>query len=64
MSKEKKKKPGWVKVILLYFGLQIDGMFSSLDRLRRKTPANGIDRKEFIRLLVDEYHETTNVGKY
>lgn len=38
-------------------------MFSSLERLRRKTPANGIDRKEYIRLLVDEYHETTNVGK-
>lgn len=38
-------------------------MFSSRFRLKRKTPPNGIERKEFIRLLVDEYYETTNVGK-
>lgn len=39
-------------------------MFSSRFRLKRKTPPNGIERKEFIRLLVDEYYETTNVGKH
>lgn len=39
-------------------------MFSSKERLAIRTPANGIDRKEFIHLLVDEYYETTNVGKY
>lgn len=38
-------------------------MFSSRERLQEKTPANGIDRKEFINLLVDEYYETTNVGE-
>lgn len=38
-------------------------MFSSSERLQKKTPANGIDRKEYINLLVDEYYETTNVGK-
>lgn len=39
-------------------------MFSSRERLQQKTPANGIDRKEFINLLVDEYYETTNVGEF
>lgn len=38
-------------------------MFSSKERLAQRTPANGIDRKEFIHHLVDEYYETTNVGK-
>lgn len=39
-------------------------MFSNKERLRQRTPANGIDRKEFINHLVDEFYETTNVGKY
>lgn len=39
-------------------------MFSNQERLNRKTPNNGIGRKEFINLLVDEYYETTNVGKH
>lgn len=38
-------------------------MFSTKERLEQRTPANGIDRKEFIKLLVDEYYETTDVGK-
>lgn len=38
-------------------------MFSSKERLAIKTPRNGIDRKEYINHLVDEYYETTNVGK-
>lgn len=38
-------------------------MFSSKKRLAQKTPAHGIDRKEFINLLIDEYYETTDVGK-
>lgn len=37
-------------------------MFSSIDRLKKRTPEQGIDRKEYIQLLVDEYYETTNVG--
>lgn len=39
-------------------------MFSSRERLQEKTPPDGIDRKEFINLLVDEYYETTNSGTY
>lgn len=39
-------------------------MFSSKKRLQEKTPPEGIDRKEFINLLVDEYYETTNVGTH
>lgn len=38
-------------------------MFSSADRIRKRTPQRGIDRKEYITLLVDEYYETTNLGK-
>lgn len=38
-------------------------MFGSKERLKQRTPKNGIDRKEFIHLLVDEYYETTNVGE-
>lgn len=38
-------------------------MFSSKERLTQRTPANGIDRKEYLNLLVDEYYETTDVGK-
>ncbi|XP_030376230.1 uncharacterized protein LOC115625342 isoform X2 [Scaptodrosophila lebanonensis] len=36
-------------------------MFSSHPHLKRKTPAQGIDRKAFIGHLVDEYYTTTNV---
>lgn len=38
-------------------------MFTNHNQLKRKTPANGIDRKEYIGLLIDEFHETTDVGK-
>lgn len=38
-------------------------MFTTHKQLKRKTPANGIDRKEYIGLLIDEYYETTDVGK-
>lgn len=37
-------------------------MFSNRAHLKRKTPENGIERKEFISLLVDEYYETTDIG--
>lgn len=39
-------------------------MFSSKERLAKRTPNNGIDRESYIRLLADEYYETTNLGKY
>lgn len=39
-------------------------MFSNKERLQKRTPANGIDRKEYISLLVDEYYETTSVGEF
>lgn len=38
-------------------------MFSTKERLEQRTPANGINRREYIKLLVDEYYETTDVGK-
>lgn len=38
-------------------------MFSNHTRLEKHTPANGIDRKEYISLLVDEFYETNNIGK-
>lgn len=38
-------------------------MFSTHERLQKRTPANGIDRREYIRLLVDEYYETTDIGE-
>lgn len=38
-------------------------MFSTPERLRRRTPAVGIAREEYIKLLVEEYYETTNIGK-
>lgn len=44
-----------------YFDIIV--MFGSKERLKQRTPKNGIDRKEFIHLLVDEYYETTNVGE-
>ncbi|XP_017111284.1 uncharacterized protein LOC108135171 [Drosophila elegans] len=36
-------------------------MFSSHRTLKRRTPAEGIDRREYIGHLVDEYYTTTNV---
>uniref|UniRef100_A0A6P4EJJ1 Armadillo repeat-containing protein 7 isoform X1 n=1 Tax=Drosophila rhopaloa TaxID=1041015 RepID=A0A6P4EJJ1_DRORH len=36
-------------------------MFSSHKTLKRRTPAKGIDRREYIGHLVDEYYTTTNV---
>ncbi|EDV43449.2 uncharacterized protein Dana_GF18496, isoform B [Drosophila ananassae] len=36
-------------------------MFSSHQSLRRRTPAQGIERPEYIAHLVDEYYTTTNV---
>ncbi|EDV93492.1 GH19343 [Drosophila grimshawi] len=36
-------------------------MFSSHRHLKRKTPAEGIDRREYIAHLVDEYYTSTNV---
>lgn len=38
-------------------------MFINHNRLKTKTPDNGIDRKEYISLLVDEFYETTDIGK-
>lgn len=38
-------------------------MFSSHRHLKRRTPAGGIDRREYIGHLVDEYYTSTNVGK-
>lgn len=38
-------------------------MFSTKERLRRRTPAAGIDREEYIEHLVEEFHTTTNVGE-
>ncbi|XP_020799701.1 uncharacterized protein LOC110177350 [Drosophila serrata] len=36
-------------------------MFSSHRHLKRRTPAQGIDRREYIGHLVEEYYTTTNV---
>ncbi|XP_017039700.1 uncharacterized protein LOC108087038 [Drosophila ficusphila] len=36
-------------------------MFSSHRTLKRRTPAEGIDRREYISHLVDEYYTTTNI---
>lgn len=38
-------------------------MFSSFNYLKRKTPEQGVNRKEFIEHLVEEYYNTTDVGK-
>lgn len=37
-------------------------MFSSAERLQKRTPKNGIDRAAFIELLADEFRDTTNLG--
>ncbi|XP_055547668.1 LOW QUALITY PROTEIN: uncharacterized protein LOC129731587 [Wyeomyia smithii] len=36
-------------------------MFSTHDQLRKRTPKEGIDRREYISLLVDEYYETQSL---
>lgn len=36
-------------------------MFTSADRLTKRTPKEGIDRRQYISLLVDEYYETKNI---
>lgn len=38
-------------------------MFSTRERLAKKTPNNGIDRESYIQLLAEEYYETTDLGK-
>uniref|UniRef100_A0A182K561 Armadillo repeat-containing domain-containing protein n=1 Tax=Anopheles christyi TaxID=43041 RepID=A0A182K561_9DIPT len=36
-------------------------MFSTQERLKRRTPEGGINRKTYLCLLVDEYYETSNI---
>uniref|UniRef100_A0AAG5CYV8 Uncharacterized protein n=1 Tax=Anopheles atroparvus TaxID=41427 RepID=A0AAG5CYV8_ANOAO len=36
-------------------------MFSTRERLKRRTPEGGINRRDYIHLLVDEYYETSNL---
>ncbi|XP_035894373.1 LOW QUALITY PROTEIN: armadillo repeat-containing protein 7 [Anopheles stephensi] len=36
-------------------------MFSTQERLKRRTPNGGINRKTYLCLLVDEYYETSNI---
>lgn len=36
-------------------------MFQTADRLKKRTPQEGIDRRQYISLLVDEYYETSNI---
>uniref|UniRef100_A0A182MPC2 Follicle cell protein 3C-1 n=1 Tax=Anopheles culicifacies TaxID=139723 RepID=A0A182MPC2_9DIPT len=36
-------------------------MFSTQERLQRRTPKGGINRKTYLCLLVDEYYETSNI---
>ncbi|XP_050071285.1 armadillo repeat-containing protein 7 [Anopheles maculipalpis] len=36
-------------------------MFSTQERLKRRTPNGGINRKTYLCLLVDEYYETSNL---
>lgn len=38
-------------------------MFSSTERLQKRTPNNGIDRAAYIQLLAEEFRDTTNLGK-
>jgi armadillo repeat-containing protein 7 len=35
-------------------------MFSSKERLQKRTPENGIGRGDYIQLLVDEFYESNN----
>lgn len=49
--------------ILLRFQKIYFNMFSSNERLEKRTPKEGINREEYIRLLADEYYETTDIGK-
>uniref|UniRef100_A0A182P0B7 MaoC-like domain-containing protein n=1 Tax=Anopheles epiroticus TaxID=199890 RepID=A0A182P0B7_9DIPT len=36
-------------------------MFSTRERLKRRTPEGGINRRTYLCLLVDEYYETSNI---
>uniref|UniRef100_A0A182NSM1 GBD/FH3 domain-containing protein n=1 Tax=Anopheles dirus TaxID=7168 RepID=A0A182NSM1_9DIPT len=36
-------------------------MFSTQERLKRRTPDGGINRRTYLKLLVDEYYETSNI---
>uniref|UniRef100_A0A182Q658 Armadillo repeat-containing domain-containing protein n=1 Tax=Anopheles farauti TaxID=69004 RepID=A0A182Q658_9DIPT len=36
-------------------------MFSTQERLKRRTPDGGINRRTYLKLLVDEYYETSNL---
>lgn len=38
-------------------------MFSTFDRLNKRTPRGGINREEYIEHLVEEFHTTTNIGQ-
>lgn len=38
-------------------------MFSNKTQLKKRTPENGIDRENFLSLLVDEYLNSTSYGK-
>lgn len=39
-------------------------MFSNKSQLKRRTPENGIDRENFLSLLVDEYLNSTLYGEF
>lgn len=39
-------------------------MFSNKFQLKKRTPENGIDRENFLSLLVDEYLNSTLYGKF
>lgn len=39
-------------------------MFSTSQSLQKRTPENGIGREEYIKLLADEYYETSDIGNY
>lgn len=53
------RNQGFLAKETLEFALNV--MFSTHDQLKRRTPKDGIDRREFITLLVDEYYETSNL---
>lgn len=38
-------------------------MFSNKSQLKKRTPENGIDRENFLSLLVDEYLNSTSYGE-
>lgn len=38
-------------------------MFSTKSQLRKRTPENGTDRENYLSLLVDEYLNSSSLGK-